>query len=55
MINFSDSELSIIRSLLIERIMNIGVTITDCGMVAQKDNEILYSYFRSERNSLKHK
>lgn len=50
--NFSDSELCILRSLLSERIMNIGVTITDCGMVAQKDDEYLYCHFKHERNSL---
>lgn len=49
---FSDSELCILRALLCERIMNIGVTITDCGMVAQKDDEYLYSHFKSERLSL---
>lgn len=49
---FSDSELCILRSILCERIMNIGVTIIDCGMVAQKDDEYLYSHFKSERNSL---
>ena len=45
----NDSELCIIRSLLTERIMNIGVTITDCGLVAQKDEEYLYSHFKHER------
>lgn len=49
MINFTDSELCILRSLLSERIMNIGVTITDCGMVAQNDDEFLYCYFKHER------
>lgn len=49
MINFSDSEVCILRSLLSERIMNIGVTISDCGMVAQKDDEYLYTHFKHER------
>lgn len=49
---FTDSELCILRALLCERIMNIVVTITDCGMVAQKDDEYLYSHFKSERLSL---
>lgn len=50
--NLSDYELSILRSILCERIMNIGVTITDCGLVAQKDDEYLYSHFKHERLEL---
>lgn len=46
---FTDSELCILRSLLSERIMNIGVTITDCGKLAQKDDEFLYCHFKHER------
>lgn len=49
---FTDSELCILRGLLSDRIMNIGVTITDCGLLAQHDDEYLYCHFKSERNSL---
>ena len=49
---FSDSELCILRALLVERIINIQVTIRDCGLAAQKDNEILYCHFKHECNSL---
>ena len=51
-INLSDSDVCLLRGVLCERIMNIGVTITDCGLLAQKDDEYLYSHFKSERNSL---
>lgn len=47
-----DFELFILRSLLTERIMDIGVTITDCAMVAQKDDEYLYCHFKHERTVL---
>lgn len=49
---FSDIELCILRALLVERITNIQVTIRDCGLVAQKDDEILYCHFKHECDSL---
>lgn len=51
-LSFTDSELCILRSVLCERIVNIGVTISDCGMLAQHDDEYLYSHFKLERNNL---
>lgn len=42
------SELSILRALLVERIINVQVTIRDCGLSAQKDDEILYCHFKHE-------
>lgn len=49
---FSDIELCILRALLVERITNIQVTIRDCGLAAQKDDEILYCHFKHECDSL---
>lgn len=42
------SELCILRALLVERIINVQVTIRDCGLAAQKDDEILYCHFKQE-------
>lgn len=51
-ISFSDSELATMRGVLLERIVDIGVTITDCGLASFKDNECLYAHFKHERNEL---
>lgn len=46
------SELCILRALLVERLIDVQVTIRDCGFAAQKDDEILYCHFKHELESL---
>lgn len=52
MINLTDTELRILRSILTERIQNIGIILNGCSIAARNFDEYLYCHFKYELNTL---